>query len=153
MKKSWSIDIVGFLYLYINHKSIKMKNLLILFVFIITSSLFSQNQERLSVHYMNIPDEQYEDFMKFHNKKNEILEKAGFGKNFYKLYKVKDSDKAEKYRYFLISNYTSDKHYKMTHNVSLKLDNLNNDFWDSDLAPIFEDDENHIYRRVYRIDE
>ena len=73
-----------------------MKNLLILFFFIITSPyLFSQNQERLSVHYMNIPDEQYEDFIKVHNKKNEILERAGFGKNFYKLYKVKDSDKAE----------------------------------------------------------
>ena len=84
---------------------------------------------------------------------NEILEKAGFGKNFYKLYKVKDSDKAEKYRYFLISNYTSDKHYKMTHDVSKELDDLNNDFWNSDLAPIFEDDENHIYRRVYRIDQ
>jgi len=131
-----------------------MKNFLILFVFIITSSsLFSQNQERLSVHYMNIPDKQYEDFIKFHSKKNEILEKAGFGKNFYKLYKVKDSDKAEKYRYFLISNYTSDKHYKMTHDVSKELDDLNNDFWNSDLAPIFEDDENHIYRRVYRIDQ
>ena len=131
-----------------------MKKLLILFVFIITSSsLFSQNQERLSVHYMNIPDKQYEDFIKFHNKKNEILEKAGFGKNFYKLYKVKDSDKAEKYRYFLISNYTSDKHYKMTHEVNKELDDLNNNFWNSDLAPIFEDDENHIYRRVYRIDE
>ena len=130
-----------------------MKNLLIPFVFIITSSsLFSQNQERLSVHYMNIPDEQFGDFMKFHNKKNEILEKAGFGKNFYKLYKVKDSDKAENYRYFLISNYTSDKHYEMTHDVNKELDDMNNDFWNSNLAPIFEDDENHIYRKVYRVD-
>ena len=131
-----------------------MKNLLIPFVFIITSSsLFSQNQERLSVHYMNIPDEQFGDFMKFHNKKNEILEKAGFGKNFYKLYKVKDSDKAENYRCFLLSNYTSDKHYEMTHNVNKELDDMNNDFWNSNLAPIFEDDENHIYRKVYRVDK
>ncbi len=131
-----------------------MKKLLILFISIITSSsLFSQNQERLSVHYMNIPDEQYEDFMKFHNRKNEILEESGFGKNFYKLYKVKDSDKAEKYRYFLISNYTSDKHYKMTHDVSKELDDLNDAFWNSDLAPIFEDDKNHIYRKVYRVDK
>ena len=60
-----------------------MKNLLILFFFIITSPyLFSQNQERLSVHYMNIPDEQYEDFIKVHNKKNEILERAGLLKTF-----------------------------------------------------------------------
>ena len=29
---------------------------------------------------MNIPDKQYEDFIKVHNKKNEILERAGFGK-------------------------------------------------------------------------
>ena len=101
---------------------------------------------------MNIPDEQYEDFMKIHNKKNEILETAGFSKNFYKLFKVKDSDMDENYRYFLISSYTSDKHYKMTHEISEELDDLNNDFWNSDLASIFEDD-NHIYRRVYRIDE
>ena len=131
-----------------------MKKLSILFFAIfMTTFLLAQNQERLSVHYMDIAEEQYEDFMKFHNKKNEILEKVGFGKNFYKLYKVKDSDKAEKHRYFLISNYTSDKHYRMTHDVSEELDKLNDNFWNSDLAPIFEDDENHIYRKVYRIEE
>ena len=131
-----------------------MKKLITLLAAVfISAPVFAQNQERLSVHYMDIPMNQYEEFLKFHNKKNEILEKAGFGKNFYKLYKVKESDKTEKYRYFLISNYTSDKHYKMTHEVSKELDDLNNEFRNSDLAPIFEDDENHIYRRVYRIDQ
>ena len=131
----------------------KMKKLItLLAVVFISAPVFAQNQERLSVHYMDIPMNQYEEFLKFHNKKNEILEKAGFGKNFYKLYKVKDSDEADKYRYFLISNYTSDKHYKMTHNVNKELDKLNDDFWGSNLAPIFENEENHIYRRVYRID-
>lgn len=128
-----------------------MKKIFVTLLFT-SSIILAQNQERLSVHYMDIPDEQFEDFIKFHNKKNQILENAGFGKNFYKLYKVKDSDKVEKYRYFLISNYTSDSHYKMTHEVNEELDKLNNDFWNSDLAPIFENDKNHLYRRVYRVD-
>ena len=33
----------------------------------------------------------------------------------------------------------------MTHNVNKELDKLNDDFWGSDLAPIFENEENHIY--------
>ena len=137
------------------HKSIKMKNLLILFVFIITSSfLYSQNQERLSVHYMDIKPQEYQEFLEYHNKKNEILENAGYGKNFYKLYKVKDSDKVEKYKYFLISNYTSDNHYKMTHRNIKELDSLNNKFSGKylDLGTKFKMDYNHLYRRVYRID-
>ena len=106
-----------------------MKKLIkLLTVVFISAPVFAQNQERLSVNYMDIPTNQYEEFLKFHNKKNEILEKAGFGKDFYKLYKVKDSNETVKYRYFLISNYTSDKHYKMTHNISKELDKLNDDF-------------------------
>ena len=120
----------------------------------LTLPLIAQNQERLSVHYMDIKSNQYEEFLKYHNKKNEILEKAGFGKNFYKLYKVKDSDKAENYRYFLISNYTSDNHYKMTHNSIKELDSLNDKFQGtySNLGLKFKKEYNHLYRRVYRVD-
>ena len=62
----------------------------LLAILFLTLPLIAQNQERLSVHYMDIQSNQYEEFLKYHNKKNEILEKAGFGKNFYKLYKVKE---------------------------------------------------------------
>jgi len=103
---------------------------------------------------MDIQPNQYKEFLKYHNKKNEILEKAGFGKNFYKLYKVKNSDKVEKYRYFLISNYTSDNHYKMTHNDNKELDSLNDKFVgsNSNLGAKFKE-YNHLYRRVYRVDD
>ena len=74
-------------------------------------------------------------------------------KNFYKLYKVRDSDKVEKYKFFLISNYTSDNHYKMTHRNIKELDSLNNKFRGkySDLGTKFKMDYNHLYRRVYRV--
>ena len=138
-----------------NHKLLKMKKIFtLLAILFLTLPLIAQNQERLSVHYMDIQSNQYEEFLKYHNKKNEILEKAGFGKNFYKLYKVKDSDKAENYRYFLISNYTSDNHYKMTHNSIKELDSLNDKFQGtySNLGLKFKKEYNHLYRRVYRVD-
>ena len=74
--------------------------------------------------------------------------KVGFGKNFYKLYKVKDSDKAENYRYFLISNYTSDNHYKMTHNSIKELDSLNDKFQGTFKFRVkVQKEYNHLYRR------
>ena len=123
-------------------------------IILLALPVIAQNQERLSVHYMDIKPQEYQEFLKYHNKKNEILEKAGFGKNFYKLYKVKDSDKAENYRYFLISNYTSDNHYKMTHNYIKELDSLNDKFQGtySNLGLKFKKEYNHLYRRVYRVD-
>jgi len=139
----------------INHKLFKMKRLITLLIVVFVSApVFAQNKERLSVHYMDIQPNQYKEFLKYHNKKNEILEKAGFGKNFYKLYKVKNSDKVEKYRYFLISNYTSDNHYKMTHNDNKELDSLNDKFVgsNSNLGTKFKE-YNHLYRRVYRVDD
>ena len=114
--------------------------------------VIAQNQEMLSIHYMDIKPQEYQEFLEYHNKKNEILENAGYGKNLYKKYKVRDSDKIEKYKYFLISNYTSDNHYKMTHTNIKELDSLNNKFRGkySDLGTKFKMDYNHLYRRVYR---
>ena len=54
----------------------------------------------------------------------------------------------------MISQYTSDKHYEMTHNVSEAYQKLNDSFWDSELGKIFTmDDKGHIYRKVYRIED
>ena len=122
-------------------------------IILLALPVIAQNQERLSVHYMDIKPREYQEFLEYHNKKNEILENAGYGKNFYKLYKVRDSDKVDMYKYFLISNYTSDNHYKMTHRNIKELDSLNNKFRGkySDLGTKFKMDYNHLYRRVYRV--
>lgn len=130
-----------------------MKSTLTFLLFALPILLFSQNQERLSVHYFDVPQELESKFLKFNSDVNEELEKAGFGKDFYKIYKVKDSDEAKSFRYFQISSYTSDKHYKMTHNVGENYDKIWDEFWASELGKVFPlDDVKHIYRKVYRID-
>ena len=126
------------------------KYILIVTAVLISNFVFSQNQEGLSVHYFDIPQNMEGEFMKFNKKMNLLIENAGFGKNFYKIYKVKEDDEAKIYQYFQISSYTSDKHYEMTHNISEEYNKLTNEFWSSDLGKVF--DENHLYRKVYRID-
>jgi hypothetical protein len=131
-----------------------MRYTLLLFVFLLnTAFIFSQSNERLSVHYFDVPQELESDFLKFNSDVNKELEKAGFGRDFYKVYKVKDADEVESFRYFQISSYTSDKHYEMTHNIGEDYDKIWDKFWDSELGKkIFTFDEKHIYRKVYRIE-
>ena len=107
-----------------------MKKIFLLFTFLISTTLvLAQNQERLSVHYFDIPENLEAQFMEFNKQINQELEIAGFGKNFYKIYKVKDDDIAEKHRYFQISTYTSDKHYEMTHDVGENYNEILDAFW------------------------
>lgn len=128
-----------------------MRKPILLFISLFSLTLvFAQNQERLSVHYFDIPENLEEQFMNFNKQINQELEKAGYGKNFYKIYKVKKNDKASMHRYFQISSYTSDKHYEMTHDVSENYNKILDAFWDSDLAKAFN--KNRIYRKVYRIE-
>ena len=131
-----------------------MRYTLLLFVFLLnTAFIFSQSDERLSVHYFDVPKELESDFLKFNSDVNKELEKAGFGRDFYKVYKVKDADEVESFRYFQISSYTSDKLYEMTHNIGEDYDKIWDKFWDSELGKkIFTFDEKHIYRKVYRIE-
>ena len=131
-----------------------MRYTLLLFVFLLnTAFIFSQSDERLSVHYFDVPQELESDFLKFNSDVNKELEKAGFGRDFYKVYKVKDADEVESFRYFQISSYTSYKHYEMTHNIGEDYDKIWDKFWDSELGKkIFTFDEKHIYRKVYRIE-
>ena len=127
-----------------------MKKLLLIIALVFATSVFSQNQERLSVHFFDIPQNMEAEFLQFNKEMNLLIENAGFGKNFYKIYKVKADDEAKIYQYFQISSYTSDKHYEMTHNISEEYNKLMNEFWSSDLGKVF--DENHLYRKVFRID-
>ncbi len=130
-----------------------MKNLFSILLFVLPVFIFGQNQERLSVHFYDIPQELEQMYLKFNSDINEELEKNGFGKDFYKIYKVRDNDNAKSFRYFQISSYTSDKHYKMTHEVGEKYDKIWDNMWKSELGKCFPlDDVNHIYRKVYRIE-
>ena len=132
-----------------------MKNLVFfLSAIFITTQLTAQNQERLSVHFFDVPENLESEFLEFNSNVNNILENSGYGKNFYKLYKVKKDDKEKTLRYFQISSYTSDKHYEMTHNVSEKYDDLWDNMWDSDIGKKIWtfDNKNHIYRKVFRVD-
>jgi hypothetical protein len=132
-----------------------MKNLIFfLSAIFITTQLTAQNQERLSVHFFDVPENLESEFLEFNSNVNNILENSGYGKNFYKLYKVKKDDKEKTLRYFQISYYTSDKHYEMTHNVSEKYDDLWDNMWDSEIGKKVWtfDNKNHIYRKVYRVE-
>jgi len=53
-----------------------------LFALVYTTSVFSQNQERLSVHFFDIPQNMEAEFMKFNKEIDLLIENAGFGKNF-----------------------------------------------------------------------
>ena len=131
-----------------------MKKLIFFWTLIlVTTKINAQNQERLSVHFFDIPENLESEFLNFNSKVNVILENAGYGKNFYKLYKVKKEDKNKTLRYFQISSYTSDKHYEMTHNVSEEYENLWDKMWDSDIGKKVWtfDNKTHIYRKVFRV--
>ena len=131
-----------------------MKKIIIFIpLLLLTSLLYPQNQERLSVHFFDIPEKLESEFLKFNSQVNTVLENAGYGKNFYKLYKVKKEDKNKTLRYFQISSYTSDNHYEMTHNISDEYKSLWDKMWDSDLGKKVWtfDNKNHIYRKVFRV--
>ena len=119
-----------------------------------TVALTAQNKERLSVHFFDVPENLESEFLKFNSEVNSILENSGYGKDFYKLYKVKNEDKEKTLRYFQISFYTSDKHYEMTHDVSEEYENLWNNMWDSEIGKKIWtfDNKTHIYRKVFRVD-
>ena len=131
-----------------------MKKIIISLLFLLSNAiLYGQNQERLSVHFFDISENLESEFLKFNSEINTILENAGYGKSFYKLYKVKKEDENKTLRYFQISSYTSDKHYEMTHNVSDEYKNLWDKMWDSDIGKKVWtfDNKTHIYRKVFRV--
>ena len=126
----------------------------LIMVFLVSSLVMGQNQERLSVHFFDVPENLESEFLKFNSEVNKTLENAGYGKNFYKLYRVKNSDQEKTLRYFQISSYTSDKHYEMTHDVGKEYEDLWNEMWDSEIGKKVWtfDNKTHIYRKVFRVE-
>ena len=131
-----------------------MKKIIIHLTFLLlTIPLNAQNQERLSVHFFDISENLESEFLKFNSEINRVLENAGYGKSFYKIYKVNENDKNKTLRYFQISSYTSDKHYEMTHNLGDEYKRLWDKMWDSEIGKKVWtfDNESHIYRKVFRV--
>ncbi|PWH10603.1 hypothetical protein DEJ39_04870 [Bacteroidetes bacterium SCGC AAA795-G10] len=130
------------------------KIITLLTVLLVSSLVMGQNQERLSVHFFDVPQNLESEFLKFNSEVNKTLENAGYGKNFYKLYRVKNSDQEKTLRYFQISSYTSDKHYEMTHDVGKEYEDLWNEMWDSEIGKKVWtfDNKTHIYRKVFRVE-
>ena len=79
-----------FLLIKINYNE---KSNIFLSAIFITAQLTAQNQERLSVHFFDVPENLESEFLKFNFNVNNIPENSGHGKNFYKLYKLKKDDK------------------------------------------------------------
>ena len=130
------------------------KIITLLTVLLVSSLVMGQNQERLSVHFFDVPQNLESEFLKFNSEVNKTLENAGYGENFYKLYRVKNSDQEKTLRYFQISSYTSDKHYEMTHDVGKEYEDLWNEMWDSEIGKKVWtfDNKTHIYRKVFRVE-
>ena len=130
------------------------KIITLLTVLLVSSLVMGQNQERLSVHFFDVPQNLESEFLKFNSEVNKTLENAGYGKNFYKLYRVKNSDQEKTLRYFQISSYTSDKHYEMTHDVGKEYEDSWNQMWDSEIGKKVWtfDNKTHIYRKVFRVE-
>ena len=128
-----------------------MKKLLLIVTLIVSKFIYSQNTERLSVHFFDVPNELVEEFKAFHSEVNLLLENKGFGKDFYKIYKAK-GDNLKSFKYFRISNYTSDKHYKMTHDLGEEAQKITKRYKEMRNKVFTREDETHLYRRVFRVD-
>ena len=135
----------------INHKLFKMKKLLLIVTLIVSKFIYSQNTERLSVHFFDVPNELVEEFKAFHSEVNLLLENKGFGKDFYRIYKAKGDD-LKSFKYFRISNYTSDKHYKMTHDLGEEAQEIRKRYNKMSKKVFTREDETHLYRKVFRVD-
>ena len=60
-----------------------MKKIIISLLFLLSNAMFyGQNQERLSVHFFDIPENLESEFLKFNSEVNTVLENAGYGKVF-----------------------------------------------------------------------
>ena len=103
--------------------------------------------ERRSVHFFdlqsNITESEFLDDM---SEINNIIKRSGYVGLGYKVYKVKDSDDSENYRYYFDSTWPSDEIYEEVHDLSDYQE------WNKNMKAKYSDQINEeIYRKVYRI--
>ena len=81
--------------------------------------------------FFNVSEDFIEEFKAFHVEVNLLLEKKGFGKDFYRIYKAKGRD-LKSFKYFRISDYTSDKQYEITHVLGEEYQKIRKPYNDND---------------------
>lgn len=112
-----------------------------------TESSDNSFYERRSVHFFdlqsNITESEFLDDM---SEINNIIKRSGYVGLGYKVYKVKDSDDSENYRYYFDSTWPSDEIYEEVHDLSDYQE------WNKNMKAKYSDQINEeIYRKVYRI--
>ena len=112
-----------------------------------TESSDNSFYERRSVHFFdlqsNISESEFLDDM---SEINNIIKRSGYVGLGYKVYKVKDSDDSENYRYYFDSTWPSDEIYEEVHDLSDYQE------WNKNMKAKYSDQINEeIYRKVYRI--
>ena len=114
----------------------------------LTGSLIPKdNVERKSVHFFDLQSNITEsEFLGEMSKINHIIKNSGCKGLEYKVYKVKDSDDSENYRYYFDSTWPSDEIYEEVHDLSDYQE------WNKNMKAKYSDQINEeIYRKVYRI--
>jgi len=104
--------------------------------------------ERKSVHFFDLQSNITEaEFFADISEINKVIKDLGYKGLEYKLYKVKDSDTSEKYRYYFDSSWPSDKIYEEVHNLPVYKE------WSKKMKEKYSDQwKQEIYRKVYRIE-
>ena len=109
--------------------------------------LSKDHLERKSVHFFDLQSNKTEEeFLTDLSNINEIIKGLGYKGLEYRLYKVKDSDTSEKYRYYFDSTWPNDEIYKEVHNLPVYRE------WSKKMNDKYSGQiEKEIYRKVYRI--
>ena len=124
-----------------------MKKQLYLFAFLISSIVFSQSKERISLHVFDLPSGvTIEEFQKDLDRANNIYEKNGFGANKYRVYQVSSEDEAKEHRYMWLSTWSNYAEYNNAHSEEI------DDFWVNYFTPKYEKMlDKHIYRKFFSV--
>tara|TARA_B110000211_G_C13739007_1_gene403712 strand:+ start:77 stop:496 length:420 start_codon:yes stop_codon:yes gene_type:complete len=125
----------------------KMKKITFLILFLVSVTVFSQENEMKSIHLFDLPngisEQQYINDLE---KLNSFFIEAGFGKNYF-LYKVKDSKSIMKFKYFVVSTYENMEDYDKKHIISDEYDAFMENFNKVYSEMIASE----IYRKVIKI--
>ena len=101
-----------------------MKKQIYLLAILVSSIVFSQSKERISLHVFDLPTGiSIEEFQKDLDRANTIYEKNGFGVDKYKVYQVRADDEAKEHRYMWLSTWADDAEYSKAHSEEI------DDFW------------------------
>ena len=124
-----------------------MKKQIYLLAILVSSIVFSQSKERISLHVFDLPTGiSIEEFQKDLDRANTIYEKNGFGVDKYKVYQVRAEDEAKEHRYMWLSTWADNAAYSKAHSEEI------DDFWENYFTPKYENMlKEHIYRKFFSV--